>query len=149
MTKTHIQPPVLPCMCGNLRRAARSLTQLYEEALRPLGLRSTQFTLLQVLALAGEVTQRQLGEILAMDSTTLTRTLAIVRRSGWVAERKGKDRRERLLRLAPQGRRLFERSVPVWRKTQARLARELGESRWRELSKLSLGITRIAKGAQS
>jgi len=49
--------PVLPCLCGNVRRTARALTQLYEEALRPLGLRGNQFTILQALALAGEVTR--------------------------------------------------------------------------------------------
>ena len=60
-------------MCANFRRAARALTQCYDEAFRPLGLTITQFTILQALSLAGEITQGTLGEILAMDSTTLTR----------------------------------------------------------------------------
>ena len=90
-------------MCSSFRRTSRALTQLYEEALQPLGLRVTQFTILQALALAGEVTQGQLGEMLAMDSTTLTRTLTIMRRHGWIAERRGKDRRQRWLRLAKAG----------------------------------------------
>lgn len=92
--------PKLPCMCRSFRRTSRALTQLYENALRPLGLRATQFTILQVLTLAGEVTQRQLGEMLAMDSTTLTRTVQIMGREGWIADRQGEDRRERRLRLA-------------------------------------------------
>jgi DNA-binding MarR family transcriptional regulator len=71
------------------------LTQLYEQALRPLGLRATQLTVRQVLSRSGEVPQGQLGEMLAMDSTSLTRTLGIMRRQGWVAERRGDDRRER------------------------------------------------------
>ena len=91
--------PALPCMCGSLRRTSRALTQLYENTLRSRGLRATQFTTLQVLSLAGEVTQSQLVEMLAMDSTTLTRTLQIMIRQGWIAERRGKDRRERWLRL--------------------------------------------------
>ena len=66
-------------MCAGFRRTARALTQYYEEALRPLGLRGTQFTILQALSLAGEVTQGRLGEMLAMDSTSLTRTVAIMR----------------------------------------------------------------------
>ena len=69
------QLPNLPCMCSSIRRASRALTQMYEQALRPLGLRSSQFTILQVLSRAGEVLQGQLGEMLAMDSTTLTRTV--------------------------------------------------------------------------
>ena len=81
----------LSCMCASFRRASRVLTQHYDTALRPLGLRATQFTLLQALTQAGEVSQRTLGEILAIDSTTLTRTLAIMGRRGWIAIRSGED----------------------------------------------------------
>jgi len=81
-------------MCANLRRTSRALTQLYEQALRPLGLRATQLTVLQVLSRSGEASQGQPGEMLAMDSTRLTRTLGIMHRQGWGAERRGDDRRE-------------------------------------------------------
>src|SRR5258708_37360014 len=101
MSQDHL--PVLPCMCGNFRRTARALTQLYDQALRPLGLRATQFTILQFLSLAGEVSQGHLGEMLAMDSTTLTRTLEIMARRGWTAERRGKDRRGAEAGAAPAG----------------------------------------------
>jgi hypothetical protein len=60
----HLLIPKLPCLCGNFRRTSRALTQLYENALRPVDLRATQFTILQALTLAGEVTQSQLGEML-------------------------------------------------------------------------------------
>src|SRR5579859_7961404 len=93
----------LPCLSASFRRAARVLTQHYETALRPLALRGTQFTLLQALSLTGEVSQGKLGEILAIDSTTLTRTLAIMERQGWITSRSGKDRRERLLSISKAG----------------------------------------------
>jgi DNA-binding MarR family transcriptional regulator len=128
-------------MCGSLRRASRALTQLYESALRPLGLRATQFTILQALSLAGEVTQGQLGEILAMDSTTLTRTLHIMDREGWIAERRGKDRRERWLRLAKAGEAQFKRAMPAWEKVQTRLRRQLGEESWKGLLDMTHQIT--------
>src|SRR6266481_7002093 len=92
----------------------RALTKLYDEALRPAGLRVTQFAILQAFSLAGEVSQGQLAQILAMDSTTLTRTLRIMEREGWIAERRGEDRRERLLRLAKAGRYQFNRALPSW-----------------------------------
>ncbi len=60
----NLSSPTLPCMCANLRRAARVLSQRYDEALRPLGLTITQFTILQALSLAGEVTQGELGKFL-------------------------------------------------------------------------------------
>jgi len=137
--------PKLPCMCGSFRRTSRALTQLYEEALRPLGLRATQFTILQALSLAGEVSQWQLGEMLAMDSTSLTRTLAIMIRKGWIAEQRGADRRERRLRLASAGERKLARVLPVWKKVQSRLQRTLGQKAWRSLLKLTHQVTELVK----
>jgi DNA-binding MarR family transcriptional regulator len=86
---------------------------MYDEALRPHGLRTTQF----------------------MDSTTLTRTLRLMRRSGWIAERRGEDRRERLLRIAAEGRRRFDRALPAWERTQTHLKQRLGDGRWNDLKK--------------
>ncbi|MGC2183509.1 MAG: MarR family winged helix-turn-helix transcriptional regulator [Terriglobales bacterium] len=117
------------------------MTQLYENALRPLGLRATQFTILQALSLAGEVTQSQLGEILAIDSTTLTRTLQIMDREGWIAERRGEDRRERRLRLAKAGQTQFQRALPAWEKVQSRLRRRLGEQAWKNLLDITHQVT--------
>jgi DNA-binding MarR family transcriptional regulator len=143
MNDTHHGLPVLPCMCASFRRASRALTHLYDEALRPLGLRATQFTILQALSLAGEVSQGELGQILAMDSTTLTRTLRIMGREGWIAERRGDDRRERLLRLATAGRYQFNRALPSWEKAQAQLGRQLGDKRWHALMKLNNEVTTL------
>src|SRR5580704_3296791 len=84
----------LPCACANLRRADRAVTQFYDAALRPSGLRATQFTLLQALTLSGEISQKQLGELLEIDSTTLTRTLVLLRSKGWLRSAAGTDRRE-------------------------------------------------------
>jgi len=130
-------------MCASFRRASRALTQLYDEALRPVGLRATQFTILQALSLTGEVSQGELAQILAMDSTTLTRTLRIMGREGWIAERRGEDRRERLLRLAKAGRYQFNRALPSWEKAQAQLGRQLGDKRWHALMKLTNEVTTL------
>lgn len=133
--------PPLPCFCASLRRASRALTQVYEQALRPLGLRGTQFTILQALSLAGEVPQGELGRILAMDSTTLTRTLEIMRRRGWIATRYGKDRRERWLSLARPGEAELKRALPRWERVQARLRRRLGTKRWNSFMTFANQVT--------
>jgi len=130
-------------MCANVRRAARALTQRYDEALRPLGLTITQFTILQALSLAREPTQGELGELLAMDSTTLTRTLAIMSRNGWIGKHFGADRRERRLRLTRAGESEFNRAVPSWRNAQETLREQLGKGRWDELTKLISDTTSI------
>ena len=135
--------PNFPCLCGTLRRTSRALTQLYEDALRPLGLRATQFTILQALSLAGEVSQGRLGEILAIDSTTLTRTLDIMLRRGWIAERRGDDRRVRRIRLAPAGQSQLTRALPIWEKVQDRMRRHLGGDRWNDLFQLSNQVTNL------
>jgi DNA-binding MarR family transcriptional regulator len=90
------------------------------------------------------VSQGELGQIRAMDSTTLTRTLRIMGREGWIAERRGEDRRERLLRLAKPGRDQFNRALPAWEKAQAQLQHQLGEKRWHDLPKLTNEVTTLA-----
>jgi len=109
--------------------------------LRPYGLRGTQFTILQALSLAGEVTQGELGQILAMDSTTLTRTLAIMSREGWIAKRRGRDKREWRLRLANKGKGEYERALPAWREVQEELKRAMGAEDWDQLMSLANDVT--------
>ncbi len=128
-------------MCGNFRRTARALTQVYEKEFRPFGLKSTQFTILQALSFCGEVSQGQLGKMLAMDSTTLTRTLEIMNKHGWLAERRGDDRRERWLRLSKAGEAQLNRALPVWEKVQSQLRERVGERRWEQLRQFTHQLT--------
>jgi DNA-binding MarR family transcriptional regulator len=139
MSKPSI--PELPCMCATLRRASRALTQHYDEALRPHGLRATQFTVLQALSLVGEVSQGELGEILAMDSTTLTRTLEIMCGHGWIVKQHGEDRRERRLRLSKDGEAQLERALPSWQEVQKKLRPQLGDGRFDNLMNLINQVT--------
>ena len=133
--------PTLPCTCATLRRASRALTQLYDEAMRPVGLRSTQFTILQALSLAGEVSQRDLGQLLAMDSTTLTRTLEIMGEHGWIAKRRGQDRREWRMRLSKSGEAQLKRALPHWQKVQGQVRAQLGNELSDNLLKLADKVT--------
>ena len=141
--------PTLPCMCASLRRASRALTQFYEDALRPTGLRGTQLSILQVLMLAGDVTQGQLGQILTMDSTTLTRTLAIMIREGWVKKRRGDDRREWRISMSPEGKALLKRALPIWERTQTKLQKQLGNPRWEQLKALADTVTNVATAPET
>jgi DNA-binding MarR family transcriptional regulator len=113
--------------------------------MRPLGLRATQLTILQVLERVGEVSQRRLGDMLAMDSTSLTRTLAIMRRAGWLSEKRGEDRRERRIQLSKAGAVKLSRALPLWEKVQSRLRRKLGKQQWASLLQLTHHVTEIAK----
>jgi DNA-binding MarR family transcriptional regulator len=137
--------PDLPCLCATLRRTSRAVTQAYAHAMRLPDVRATQFTILQTLQFAGEVTQGRLGAILAMDSTTLTRTLAIMRREKLIVERRGKDRRQRLLRLSAAGKRALAEAIPAWEKTQERLRRKLGSRNWHSLMRLTNQLTQLTE----
>ena len=136
--------PALPCLCSSFRRTARALSQVYEEAMRPTGLRITQFTILQALARTGEVKQGRLGEILVMDSTSLTRTLRIMRQQGWIAERRGEDQRERWLKLSKAGEAKLKIATATWEKVQARLQAKLGEAGWKNVMQWTNQVTGMA-----
>lgn len=112
--------------------------------MRPLGLRGTQFTVLQALSITGEVSQGRLGEVLSIDSTTLTRTLEIMRRAGWISRRRGEDRREWRLQLSSSGSEQLRRSLPTWKKVQQQTASQLGDKRWHDVFQLTDQITALA-----
>ena len=67
--------PPTPCLCNALRQASRAVSRLYDEELRGVGLRTTQYSLLRVIARAGQVRQGDLSELTSLDETTLTRNL--------------------------------------------------------------------------
>ncbi len=137
ITVEKVTLPPLPCLCATVRRTARTLTRAYDDALRTLGLTATQFTVLQTLSRAGEVTQGELGGMLAMDSTTLTRTLEIMVRQGWMKKQRGEDRREWRLSLTAAGEAQLERGTAHWEEIQTQLAAKLGSAGWNKLFKLS------------
>lgn len=109
------------------------VTQFYDSVLRPSGLRVTQFTLLQALNHAPGISQKQLAELLEIDSTTLTRTLALLRRKGWLRSETGTDRRKLRLFLTPAGQRKYKRVLPYWQSAQRRLRQALGEANWNQV----------------
>jgi DNA-binding MarR family transcriptional regulator len=130
----------LPCACSSLRRAARVVTQFYDSILRPSGLRATQFTLLQALNIAPGISQKHLAALLEIDSTTLTRTLALLRRRKWLRSEPGTDRREIRLFLTAAGLREYERVHPYWQSAQNHLRQAWGESAWTQALNSALRI---------
>jgi DNA-binding MarR family transcriptional regulator len=95
--------------------------------------------------MVGEISQGELGEILALDSTTLTRTLGIMIRGGWIRKRQGKDRRAWRLSLTAAGMSLFNRAVPSWQEVQSRLKSQLGSNDWDKLLNLTNTVTSVVR----
>lgn len=127
----------LPCASASLRRAARIVSQLYEHRMQEAGIKGTQFTLLQALVIAGTISPGKLGQVLGLDSTTLTRTLALLRKEGWVQTKPGEDRRELRLTLTNEGKRKYQSAVPYWESAQRELRRILGDQGWQQLMRMS------------
>jgi DNA-binding MarR family transcriptional regulator len=131
----------LPCACQNLRRLSRIVTRIYDEELSRAGLEITQFGLLTALAQTGEVNQKRLSAGFAMDSTTLTRTLGLLRKQGWVRARRGRDRRERLFSLTGTGKRLMAMAQPHWERAERRLRKEVGDAGWKNVEETVFRMT--------
>lgn len=139
---------VLPCFCGNLRRATRTVTRVYEEEFRSVGFTgSTQYALLRVLGRADAIRQRDLGETLCVDETTLTRTLRPLLGKGWVRLSEGEDRREKMISLTKSGQRQVELALPAWERAQARIRRVLPAGLWEAMMESLPTVARATESA--
>jgi DNA-binding MarR family transcriptional regulator len=114
------------CLCLHLQRAARAVARRFDDALRPLGLTSGQFSLMMSLNRPEAPKLGQLAAFLAMDRTTLTANLKPLQRRGLVSVAVDPDdRRSRRLHLTDDGRSLLVRAFPIWRKTHADVEADL------------------------
>src|SRR5215467_892152 len=108
-------PLKFDCYCASLRQAARAISQKYDAALRGTGLTITQFTLLNMIAHMPRPRVNDLADALAMDQTSLSRTLRVMERDGLIAEVPGADKRESRWILGAQGQLHYKRALPAWR----------------------------------
>jgi DNA-binding MarR family transcriptional regulator len=121
------------CACFQVRKAARAITKLYEEVLRPTGLRATQFPLLIATRVLGPVTVVKLAQVTVMDRTTLTRNLQILEKRGLITIKPGEDRREREVNLTAAGLEVLTTAVPLWEEAQDRIKKILGQEKMSNL----------------
>lgn len=122
--------PALDCACASLRRAARAVTQRYEAALRGSGLKVAQFTLLRAFDLLGTSPQSALVKFLALDPTTLSRSLRPLAAAGWIRATEASDRRETRWELTAEGHRKLQRARPAWERAQRDFRAVLGKKKW-------------------
>src|SRR5436853_6136122 len=97
-----------PCVCNTLRMVSRAVTQLYDDVMRPSGLRVTQFSILGTIARMGEANLRQLEDTLAIDQTTLTRSLNLLERGGVIERVPRPDGRFEAMSLTCKDRRTMD-----------------------------------------
>lgn len=123
----------MDCACFNLRKATRATTQYYDEMLRPVGIRVTQFSLLVAVSIAGSVTVTRLAELSVLDRTTLTRNLEVLEKQRLIEVTPGEDRRTRMVSITLEGRKTLIKALPLWKTAQAQVVEALGKPRWQSL----------------
>lgn len=152
MTQSHCPPIETPdygacadCTGFNLRKANRAVSQFYDEILRSVGIRGTQYSLLVAIKLSGPVLVTKLAEHVVMDRTTLTRNLEILGKQGLINVDAGDDRRTRMVTISEQGLAVLTKAFPLWEQAQTRLRERMGHE---NLQALMQGLSAIVAATQ-
>lgn len=115
------------CACNKVRTAARAVTRVYDDALRPVGLRATQLSVLVAVETIDALSITSLAAVLGMDRSTLTRNLRPLEDEGLVALGQEGWRRSRTLEITKKGQQRLREAVPFWEKAQKQLSAKLGD----------------------
>jgi DNA-binding MarR family transcriptional regulator len=121
------------CTCGELRKAARAITLLYDNAFKSSGLLSTQLGVLDIICNTEAIRISDLAQKQGMDRTTLTRNLSVLEKQGYIKITSGKDQRTRIVTATHKGRNAVAKAIPLWKDVQGKVRLEMGEKSWQEL----------------
>lgn len=113
------------CVAGRTHKISRVVDSIFNEALRPLGIRNTQLTMLSVIAFMGTATAAELAPVLVMEKSTVSRNLRVMTARGWIAGSDGAGRGRRI-GLTRAGEKMLRQAVPLWQAAQAKAEAALG-----------------------
>ena len=147
--KAPPSPYGAPCACSRLRRASRAVTQLYDDALAPAGLRVTQLSLLRTLQRHGNLRIGELAAWTLLDRTALSRNLDPLLERGLVAVAAGRDARTREVSLTRQGTAAIAAAAPQWERAQQDVAQRIGHDRLNQLFGVLRDIEALHPGARA
>ena len=125
--ETNIDTIAGTCVAVRLRLLNRVVTNFYDDALRPLGVKISQLNLLIVTAKLGLARPAQVCQILQLDTSTLSRNVERMRENGWLEVVPEEDARAQPFRLTARGKRLIEKAVPAWEEAQRQATELIGE----------------------
>ena len=121
------------CICFNLRKSARAITLIYDQALRPSGLRATQFLLLTQIKVSTPITIKPLANKMLMHRTALARNLKLLEKKDLIKIEPGHDRRERIISLTINGQTSLKRAYPFWQLAQRKVAKHFAKKQLNHL----------------
>ncbi len=140
MNTTDLEQVFQNCACFRARAVARRLTRDYEEALKGLGLKATQFTILAVIKGRPPHSIKAMADKLAMERTSLVRTLNLMEKNGWIKLAPEGYRRERSMQLTAKGEKLLEKALPLWKKSHQQFEQRVGAQKWQDNKQWFLDI---------
>ncbi|MEZ4860226.1 MAG: MarR family winged helix-turn-helix transcriptional regulator [Caldilineaceae bacterium] len=115
------------CLAVRLRLINRAVSRMYDQALRPLGLRVSQLNILVAITQFEQARQQDICDVLSLERSTLSRDVERMCANGWVESVPGQDARTNLLRLTPAGQSLVEQAIPAWAEAQQQVLTLLGK----------------------
>ncbi|MFJ7917550.1 MULTISPECIES: MarR family winged helix-turn-helix transcriptional regulator [unclassified Lysinibacillus] len=132
------------CVCANLRKKTRLVTQLYDKLLQPTGLKVTQYSMLANIDLQQAVSISRLGEILLLDQTTITRNINLLKRNGYVdLTRDPQDARAKVITLTDKGVEKLNEAAPIWQDIQERIINDIGLEKYNDFYETLKTIQKI------
>ena len=134
------------CIAVRLRMVNRVITNIYDNALRPLDLKVSQMNILVAAAKMGTVRPLEVCEYLQLDVSTLSRNVDRMKARGWLAVVPDKDGRSQPFRLTSQGRKLLEKAVPAWSEAQQQVKKVLGDGFVEQLNQAMKRVSKAAAG---
>ena len=135
----------LACIADKFRLMSRIITKLYDEALRPTGLTTSQMNILMVTAKYGEASPNQIGEWLYMEKSTLSRNVRRLKENGWLTIHPAKSGRSHTFKLTAKGSRALQKGLPLWESAQREAQAILGKTGVEEIMRVA-GTLRSTEG---
>jgi len=132
------------CVAVRLRMLNRVITNIYDNALRPLDLKVSQMNILVAAAKLGTARPLEVCQYLHLDVSTLSRNVDRMRARGWLEVVSDRDKRSQPFRLTARGRKLLERAIPAWGEAQEEVTKVLGD---RFVAQLNQATKRVSDGA--
>jgi len=143
MDKATPNKYISPCLCFNLRRAARTATSVYDAYFRPLGLKGTQYSLMAAVKRLNQPCVGQLSRELSLEQSTATRNIELLIKKNFLkAQADPADSRRKVLALTPKGDKKLNEALPVWEEAQKGMIESLGENECRRLMQM---LNRLAR----
>ena len=144
----EVEEAARTCVCQNLRRTSRAITQFYDKLLAPSGINSTQLALLRTISIRNSSTISEISREMYMDRTTLTRSLELLRRQDSIRIESSSDRRKRIVTITSKGKAKIDKAFPLWDKAQSVIMEKFGKGNWKEIKMGLSEISNIAKSSE-